>query len=85
MVRTRFPNDCMWRYEVLGITNSHYINQIDGKLVVDHILKDFLISLPVYCLSQTSITPNTSTGLVCNISVSANENTALASTDQSQV
>jgi hypothetical protein len=38
----------MWCYEVLGITNSHYITQIEGKLVVDHILKDFLISLPVY-------------------------------------
>ena len=47
-VRTRFPNDWMWCYEVLGITNSHYITQIEGKLVVDHILKDFLISLPVY-------------------------------------
>ena len=48
MVRTCFPNDCMWCYEVLGVTNSHYITQIDGKLLIEHILKDFLISLKCF-------------------------------------
>ena len=37
MVRTHFPNDCEWCYEVLGVTNGHYISQIDGNLLVDRI------------------------------------------------
>ena len=34
MIRTHFPNDCEWCYEVLGVTNGPYISQIDGKLLV---------------------------------------------------
>ena len=36
-VRTHFPNDCELCYEVLGVTNGHYISQIDGKLLVEPI------------------------------------------------
>ena len=36
-VRTHFPNDCEQCYEVLGVTNGHYISQIDGKLLVERI------------------------------------------------
>ena len=36
-LRARFPNNCEWCYEVLGVTNGHYISQIDGNLLVDRI------------------------------------------------
>ena len=35
IVRTHFPSDCEQCYEVLGVTNGHYISQIDGKLLVE--------------------------------------------------
>ena len=58
MVRTRFPNDCMWCYGVLGVTNNHYIPQIDRKLLVEHDMKDFFDFVAYLMIQLTAILSN---------------------------